>query len=226
MIRERINERVRRSELGGIEYGLVEKKDVDLAARIYRASFPRRVESWFHGNGQGAQFHRDLMDLMRLAYGQTFFVARSNGRLIGYLVLTLPNTRIFSGLFREIFALRACAHALTGRYGFSFSVFGRALGALFAVPTSKLRSQLSDSPHIYVLAVDRGYTGRGVGSALIDQASSACRPQFGRMWLCVDVENHGAIRFYQRFGFRIVETNPSQHVMVRVFDAAMLGELR
>ena len=203
-----------------IEYGLVEKKEVDAAVRIYLHSFPHRVHKWFHKEGHAIQFYRDMMELMRLAYGKTFFTARCNGQLIGYLILTMPNRSLFPALLREGFLLRVVAHALLGRYGFSFSVLSRILQAFFALQNSSLESEPSDCPHVCVVAVDKRFTGRGIGSALIEQARIACLEAFGRIWLYVEIENVGAIRLYERIGFRIVKSDPSQHLMIWDFETS------
>jgi putative acetyltransferase len=57
---------------------------------------------------------------------------------------------------------------------------------------------------------------RGVGSALLDQAK-ALRPQ--RLYLWVFQKNTGAIRFYERHGFRLVKLTDGAENMEREPDA-------
>lgn len=203
----------------GIEYRIIKKNDLPDAVRIYLQSFPARVRRWFGKESQAAQFYLDLMELMRLAYGRTFFAARYQDRLVGYLILTLPRPSLFAALFREGFILHAAAHALMGRYGFSVSVLSKAFLGLFSSGNSEVESRLSDSPHIYVVAVEKEFTGKGIGSALVEQARAICQGQFHRIWLCVERENAGAVRLYERIGFRILESDTLQHVMVWEFEA-------
>ncbi len=204
--------------LDTIEYGVAAPGDIRTAARIYVENFPRQVRKWFVNNEQATDFYDDLMELMRLAYGPTFFTARSNRQLIGYLVLTLPGTQIFSALFQERFMLRALAHALTGRYAYSPLFFARILSALLAIPTSRLKNE-PFAPQIYVLTVSRDYWGRGIGSALIEQASRHCSARFRRIWLYVDTDNTRAIQLYQHLGFQIVASNSMQFMMIKDFGA-------
>ncbi|HET9532022.1 MAG TPA: GNAT family N-acetyltransferase [Blastocatellia bacterium] len=203
-----------------IEYRTVERKDLADAVRIYLESFPARVDRLFHNERHAAQFYLDLMGLMRLAHGRTFFAALHHDRLVGYLILTLPRQSLLAALFRERFILQVAAHALTGRYGFSLSMLGRVLRGLFSEGSSDVARRLSDSPHVYVVAVEKQFTGKGIGSALIEQARAACRGRFHRIWLNVERENTGAIQMYERTGFRIVESDALQHVMVWNLQAA------
>lgn len=208
------------SEQGRIEYGLIEKDEIDGVAQIYLQTFPHRVRKWFHSADDAQQFYRDLMELMRLAYGRTFFAARHNNRLIGYLILTLPNRSLFLALLREGFILRVAAHALTGCYGFSFYTFGRALKALFAMRNAEMEGEPPESPHVYVIAVEKQFRGRGIGSALLQRARFACRESYNQMWLYVEVDNVSAIRLYERIGFQIVNSDSSQHLMVWDFKTS------
>ena len=207
-------------EQGSIKYGLVEKMDMDAAARIYLKSFPRRVRKWFYKEHDAAHFYADLMELMRLAHGRTFFAARHNGQLIGYLILMLPNRSLFRALLREGFILRVVAHALSGCYGFSLSVLGRALKEFFFIRNARMGAEPSDSPHVYVVVVEKQYTRRGIGFALIEQARLTCRESFSQMWLYVETDNVGTIRLYERIGFRIVKSDPSQHLMAWDFKTS------
>ncbi len=59
------------------------------------------------------------------------------------------------------------------------------------------------------LAVDRRFQGRGVGAALLaDAASRALKADVAAFTLLVDAKNESAIAFYQRFGFRILGSQP------------------
>jgi ribosomal protein S18 acetylase RimI-like enzyme len=205
-------------ESGAIEYRAIEKKELPDAVRIYLESFPARVSHLFRNERHAEQFYIDLMELMRLAHGRTFFAALHQGRLAGYLILTLPGRSLLAALFRERFILRVAARALMGRYGYSLSVFSRVLRGFFQTGNSEAERELSATPHIYVVAVEKRSAGRGIGSALVEQAGAACQGQFHRIWLNVERENTGAIRMYERIGFRILESDPLKNVMVWDFQ--------
>jgi ribosomal protein S18 acetylase RimI-like enzyme len=205
-------------ETRSIDYGLAQGIDVDAASQLYLRSFPDVARKWFPNEKHAAEFYRDLFDLMRLAHGRTFFVARCNGRLVGYLILTFPNAPLVSALGRERFVFRVVANAILGRYGFSPSVAIRALQMVFARPADDIERKLSASPHIYSVAVDKEFTGRGIGSSLITRARAACGTQTGRMWLYVHRVNSAAIRLYERIGFRILSSSATQHAMVWDFE--------
>ena len=206
-----------------ISYSRIVQQDIDATARIFIHSFPQRVNKWFQNKSHSVDFIRDMLELMRLAHGRTFFAARHNDRLIGFLILTLPNKRLLLALLRERFFLRAAALALTGRYGLSFSVLSRAVKELFVMRGPGRIRAPSNRPNVYAVAVEKQYRGRGIGSALIEQARLACRDSFSQMWLFVDVENVTAIRLYERMGFLIVNSDHSQHLMTWDFDTSGTG---
>jgi ribosomal protein S18 acetylase RimI-like enzyme len=198
-----------------VEYGLIQKRDTGAAARIYLQSFPGRAQVWFHKEECARAFYRDLMEFMRLTYGQTFFAAYSDGCLVGYLILTLPGTVLLGSLFKDAFIVRVVWRALRGCYGFSFSTLTRATKSLLAIPNTRAERRVFGTPHIYVVAVDRESTGKGIGSALIERARLSCGGKFSEMSLFVERENTGAIRLYERTGFRVVESSVTEHLMVR-----------
>ena len=59
------------------------------------------------------------------------------------------------------------------------------------------------------LAVDKGFQGRGLGAALLaDAATRALKADAAAFTLLVDAKNDQAVAFYQRFGFRILASQP------------------
>ena len=59
------------------------------------------------------------------------------------------------------------------------------------------------------LAVDQRFQGRGLGAALLaDAATRALKADAAAFTLLVDAKNDQAIAFYQRFGFRILASQP------------------
>ena len=59
------------------------------------------------------------------------------------------------------------------------------------------------------LAVDQRFQGRGLGAALLaDAATRTLKADAAAFTLLVDAKNDQAIAFYQRFGFRILASQP------------------
>jgi GNAT superfamily N-acetyltransferase len=59
------------------------------------------------------------------------------------------------------------------------------------------------------LAVDQRFQGRGLGAALLaDAASRTLKADVAAFTLLVDAKNDQAVAFYQRFGFRILVSQP------------------
>ena len=88
---------------------------------------------------------------------------------------------------------------------------GRALGFL-----ALRRSRTDGWETLEKLYVDPTDQGRGVGTALLDQAK-ALRPDGLHLW--VFQKNEGARRFYERHGFRLVKLTDWSGNMEREPDA-------
>jgi ribosomal protein S18 acetylase RimI-like enzyme len=59
------------------------------------------------------------------------------------------------------------------------------------------------------LAVDQRFQGRGLGGALLaDAASRTLKADAAAFTLLVDAKNDQAVAFYQRFGFRVLASQP------------------
>jgi ribosomal protein S18 acetylase RimI-like enzyme len=59
------------------------------------------------------------------------------------------------------------------------------------------------------LAVDQRFQGRGLGGALLaDAASRTLKADAAAFTLLVDAKNDEAVAFYQRFGFRVLASQP------------------
>ena len=87
---------------------------------------------------------------------------------------------------------------------------GRLLGFLGIEHSANLEAPVLE--RLYVEPADQG---RGVGTALLDQAK-ALRPE---LYLWVFQRNTGAIRFYERHGFRLVKLTDGAENMERGPDA-------
>ena len=88
---------------------------------------------------------------------------------------------------------------------------GRLLGFLAIEHSTNL-----EAPVLERLYVDPADQSRGVGSALLDEAK-VLRPEGLYLW--VFQKNTGAIRFYERHGFRLVKLTDGAENMERKPDA-------
>ena len=197
-----------------ITYSVIEKAYVDSAARIYVQTFPHRTRKWFREDERAFAFYRDLFHWMRLVHGNTFFSARRQTELVGFLILTLPDARHLRAAWKEGFCLRMAWHALSGRYGHSFSFFLAVLGRLLGRGSAPLNRQLTRMPHVYVVAVEKRNIGRGIGSGLIERGRAACAGHYSKISLSVERKNAKAVRLYERIGFRIVSSDAHRHDMI------------
>ncbi len=67
-------------------------------------------------------------------------------------------------------------------------------------------NQVPAEGRVLMFAVERGWRGTGVGHALMDAFLERCRlRQFRRVTLEVRVSNVGAIRFYTRYNYSVID---------------------
>jgi len=127
--------------------------------------------------------------IARAVRPETGFIAYLQGRLVGvagtataqrgFLQIRYPDLRAHYGPLRA--------------------------GLYYAVLTSEKIAD--DEVRIGPLAVARDVRGQGIGSALLDAVERwAVENRYRRLSLDVVDTNAGAIRLYERFGFRIVKT--------------------
>jgi L-phenylalanine/L-methionine N-acetyltransferase len=118
-----------------------------------------------------------------------------------------------------------------GAYHLVADVDGRAVGVaeLITYPDEPRHRHVGE---LNLIAVDRGWSGRGVGCALMRAVLDLADDwlQLTRLGLVVFVDNTRAIRLYEGLGFVVEGTSPAYafrrgrfvdaHVMGRVRDAA------
>ncbi len=200
-----------------LSYGLASERDLDEAARIFVEQFPQRADRWFAKRSHALCFYRDLMELLWRAHGSTFYVAREEGALRGYLVLTVPGRSLLRGMTSTFF-VRAVAHSISGRYG--FRALPKVLKELMGFGKSSRVEEILAAPCVYVVAVASHSTGKGIGSSLMESAMTFCRGRFSAVWLNVEKENGAAIRLYERLGFRSIAREADQVTMLCQLPAA------
>jgi ribosomal protein S18 acetylase RimI-like enzyme len=196
-----------------IEYGVLRREELASAAELYVRSFPARVGAMFQDLHQARRFFAAVLELHWLAQGETFFVARAQGNIGGLLILSWPSLGFRQGVFRRGFAFRFAGNALCGRFGSPLRWLPGAVRGIFGTPAGANRD-LRDSPHVSVVAVEPALAGRGIGTALLERARAAIEGRARRMWLLVEKDNKGAIRLYQRLGYRILRSDERMHTMV------------
>ncbi len=95
---------------------------------------------------------------------------------------------------------------------------GRIIGAI--------RADVSgDSAEITRLMVDDGYTGRGVGAALLAALETALPADVRTIELFTGERNVGAIRLYERVGYTVTRTEEFEPGVVFVFMDKQLPQL-
>ncbi|MGH9816145.1 MAG: GNAT family N-acetyltransferase [Candidatus Acidiferrales bacterium] len=201
-----------------LSYGLASERDLDEAARIFVEQFPERADRWFAKRSHALCFYRDLMELLWRMHGSTFYVARQAGALRGYLVLTVPGRSLVRGMTSGTFFVRAAAHGISGRYG--FRALPKVVKELAGLGKSSQAEEVLAAPCVYVVAVASHSTGKGIGSRLLEDALRFCRGRFSAVWLNVEKENCGAIRIYERLGFRSIASDDTQFTMLCQLPAA------
>ena len=79
------------------------------------------------------------------------------------------------------------------------------------VPLQRLEDQAVGSWYINVLAVYSEYRNRGIGNILISKAEDCMKENnLNRLSLIVPDSNPGAIRFYERNRFTLLDTKPME----------------
>jgi ribosomal protein S18 acetylase RimI-like enzyme len=116
-----------------------------------------------------------------------------------------------------------------------YSIFGwRGMWRFLrrSVPLMRYKETERDEFYIFTLAIKPGFQDNGLGSRLLTFAMEKARKlSLAKCSLGVDINNVGAIHFYETNGFRIVETvqvpslehafgYPGYHRMVKVLSAS------
>lgn len=195
----------------------IEQSEVESAAAIFVRVFRRQVERLFSNDSHARRFYRDLLELVRLKQRDTFFVARASDQSVaGFLALVLPQRRPVGSYISQL--TRMTLRLATGSYGVPLRIVRHAMSRATTSEPRVLQHARRSYPLVYVVAMDERWTGQGVGSALLAHARDACLPHWNAMWLLVESDNQGAIRFYERHGFRLIGEHDAQLAMLWRFD--------
>lgn len=195
-----------------VEYGLATTLDLDAVTTLYVAAFPGRIAGWFRTARQAFCYYRDFLELLYYTHRETFFLARSQGAVAGFLILSFPEKRLLPEALRTGLLRRSAGHCLGGCYGFSPKLYAHILRIVLGRGPGQ--AQLRNKPIIEAVVVAPEFHGRGVGAQLMETALAACRGRHNTVGLHVEEENCRAVQLYERFGFRVCATSAGQHVML------------
>jgi ribosomal protein S18 acetylase RimI-like enzyme len=199
-------------------YGVIRADEVPAAARIFVDTFAPRVRAIIARTDHAYAFYADLFEMKRQRWPDGFLAARDE-RLAGFLILTRARAAPGARAGARRFAARMIARLLRGSYGWPLPILQQALAATRREYDERATRPLRDVPHVYAVAVHPEATRRGIGSGLVHAARDACQPGDGSMWLRVEADNEGAIRLYERLGFRFLVRGAREHLMVWDFAA-------
>ncbi len=180
----------------------VADENIDDALRVAYEAFAQKFRIGFRNADDLIRLFQDSLDQTRC------YSAEVDGRLLGFLAFKTDS--------REFFRLNPAA------------VFARfwpwqAIRILFNLLLLAGRGASPDEFMVDAVAVSEASRGLGLGTALMKRAEDRAREMGKRkMMLQVIGENAGAIRLYERLGFRTVRTQGG--FLVRL--AAQTSEVR
>ena len=162
------------------------REHIQDALRVAHEAFAKKFRIGFRNADDLTRLFQDSLDLTRC------YSTEVEGQLQGFLAFKTDS--------REFFVLNFLA---------IFTRFGpwQAIRILFNLLLLAGRGAKSDEFVVDVVAISEASRGLGLGTALMERAEDRAR-EMGkrRMTLQVIGENAGAIRLYERLGFRTVRT--------------------
>ena len=164
----------------------IAREHIQDALRVAHEAFAKKFRIGFSNADDLTRLFHDSLDPTRC------YSAEVEGKLLGFLAFKTDS--------REFFALNFFA---------IFTRFGpwQAIRILFNLLLLAGRGAKSDEFVVDVVAISEASRGLGLGTALMERAEDRAREMGKRkMTLQVIGENAGAIRLYERLGFRTVRT--------------------
>jgi ribosomal protein S18 acetylase RimI-like enzyme len=125
-----------------------------------------------------------------LGYPQIYVVTNDDHQIMGVMVYSAGNKR---GTMQE---LKVLLH--------NFNILDSLRFLMIELVDGIFLSRLEEDDFYYaIVAVDEHFRGQGVGSFILEEGIKLAREKgCRRAVLDVDIENDGALRLYERFGFR------------------------
>lgn len=125
-----------------------------------------------------------------LGYQQIYVVTNDDHQIMGVMVYSAGEKM---GTIHE---LKVLFH--------NFNILDSLRFIMIEIIDSIFLSRLEEDDFYYaIVAVDEHFRGQGVGSFILEEGIKLAREKgYRRAVLDVDIENDGALRLYERFGFR------------------------
>lgn len=125
-----------------------------------------------------------------LGYQQIYVVTNDNQEIMGVMVYSAGEKM---GTMHELKVLLR-----------NFNILDSVRFIMIEIIDSIFLSSLKEDDFYYaIVAVDEHFRGQGVGSFILEEGIKLAREKgCKRAVLDVDIENEGALRLYERFGFR------------------------
>jgi ribosomal protein S18 acetylase RimI-like enzyme len=121
-------------------------------------------------------------------------------------------TQVGQDIRRRIANCFVAVEAITSQVAAHYTISAASIPLIDLPPDEARRlPRYATVPAIRIgrLAVDLAFQGRGLGAALLaDAAARALRAEAAAFTLLVDATNDQAVAFYQRYGFRILASQP------------------
>lgn len=123
---------------------------------------------------------------------------------------------------------RILSELLTPGAAFYFGLIDSGIAGYIKLNTGAAQTEFKDDDGLEVerIYVDAAYQNRQIGKQLLNFAiNTAIKNKHPYIWLGVWEHNHGAIRFYQRNGFKPFSSHPFMLGNDRQIDVLMKREL-
>ena len=187
--------------------------DLAAIADLFQEAFPEALLAVF---GKPRLPSRAVSDLLAGIFAVDpggFFVARQEGRVTGFIVVTAHLGRLYRRLILGGTLWTMAWRWISGRYaGLGPGFVPRLAGLLwdYREVEKQLGAQDADTSQIISIVVDPGVRRQGVGRELTETALQYLRESRARVVrLEVDAAKEGPIALYRSFGFREVARLPT-----------------
>lgn len=199
-------------------------RDLLQVAEVFTEAFP---ESLLHTWGRileldmTAEAFRVCLD----AEPHAFWVARENGRVVGYAFTPADLSRLWKTALLRGYIFRWTWRTVTGRYRVGWHPLQVLIANKWSFFRSALDHRYNVPARVLSIAVRPAYQSRGIASALMRRGLEYLRGRgVPQVRLEVRPDNAPAVKVYTRLGFEVVgETGDSQGawlIMIKDFRAA------
>lgn len=177
------------------------KEDISKIAALFTESFK---DSVLHHCGKlpRPQAMEDVFSLVYEAEPEAAFVARHNGKLIGYCFAPVKLSHLWMLAITGGHIFKWAWRWITGSYGFGLHPVKVILLNKLAFLSSAVKPEKASNARILSIAVADECRGRGVATLLMEAALAYFRDRCAlRVRLEVRPDNAPAIKVYEKLGF-------------------------